>query len=138
MKLLFLHNFIKINFHYLLFSILLLSFHNSTYVFGQIVIKEKIVLNNSVTSSYVYNLPAERLLKTGDLFPGIIPEFTGRLALQFAWARQTYGTLSPESKVIIETKDTLIEHHIYPEFDYVTGADNVGFCNYCVENPCFF
>ncbi|MEN8191430.1 MAG: hypothetical protein ABFS12_01355 [Bacteroidota bacterium] len=104
----------------LITKLLFLTFFLSLFgtdIVGQVVIREKIILENIDTSWYKQKSSIKKLLKTDSLFPGIVSDFTGEITLQFAYADQIYGTLSPDSKVIIETKDTLIEHYVLSEFE---------------------
>lgn len=91
---------------------LILLFYQITI--SQVIIRERIILEPLDTNEVINKNFVIRLTKSGELFSGFIPQFTGNVKLVFAYARETYGTLDINSKIIVETKDTLFEHSVFP------------------------
>ncbi|WKZ69658.1 MAG: hypothetical protein QY331_00145 [Melioribacteraceae bacterium] len=108
---------------------LILLFYQITI--SQVTIREKIILIQPDTNEVINKNFVVRLAKSGKLFSGFIPQFTGNVELVFTYAREIYGTFNIDSKIIVETKDTIFEHSVFPEFDYRWGQDNASFCYFC-------
>jgi len=116
---------------------LILLFNQITI--SQVTIRARIILEQSDTNEVINKNFVIRLAKSGESFSGFVSPFTGNVELVFAYARETYGTLDINSKIIVETKDTLFEHSVFPEFDYRWGQDNASFCYFCWgddRDPC--